>query len=553
MRPIERRIGLLFAGFLVLLLFAAGRAVWFGTLGSARLERAALTQQVSELPVPAQRGTIRDRHGIELAVSEPALAVAANPFLIGDPVRLADRLAGPLRTDARVLLRKLADRDAGFVYLARGVPAARVEPLRRLKLTGIELLPETRRVYPRGWLAAQLLGTVGTDNVGRAGLEYAQQRVLRGHDGTRRLVKDALGEPISLRDLSVARPGSDVTLTIDARIQDRVEAVLGEVGRVWRPKGATAIALDPRSGEVLALANWPRVDPATFGSAPEYARQNRAVGAVYEPGSTFKAITMAGALEEQVTRPQTTFDLAPQIEVADRTIKEAHERGWVRLSAAEILAQSSNVGAITIATRMGEQRFATWVERFGFGHSTGSGIPGEERGIVPSVDRYSGASIGNLPIGQGLSVTPMQMAVAYAAIANGGILRAPRLLRAVGERRRAPPRGRRVVSAATASDLRLMLEGVTGPGGTAPEAAIEGYALAGKTGTAQKPDPLYGGYSKTRYVASFVGFAPVRAPRLLVAVMVDEPQGAITGGQVAAPAFQRIMSFALPYLQVAPE
>ncbi|HLM49680.1 MAG TPA: penicillin-binding protein 2, partial [Solirubrobacteraceae bacterium] len=283
-------------------------------------------------------------------------------------------------------------------------------------------------------------------------------------------------------------------------------------------------------------------------------RQNRAVGASYEPGSTFKAFTVAGALQDGRVKEGTTFDLAPQIQVADRTIGESHERGSVTLTTAQILAQSSNVGAITIGMREGARRFDRWVRRFGFGRPTRVDLPGEEAGLVPRVKQYSGSSMGNLPIGQGLAVTPMQMATGYAAIANGGVLRPPRVVRTVRGRPTRRPRGTRVLSTRTAGSLRHMLEGVLAPGGTASEATIPGYQLAGKTGTANKPDPATGGYSDTKYVASFVGFAPARDPRLLVAVMVDEPGGGkIYGAEVAAPAFQEIMSFALPYLRIPPD
>jgi cell division protein FtsI (penicillin-binding protein 3) len=325
-----------------------------------------------------------------------------------------------------------------------------------------------------------------------------------------------------------------------------------DVGRTYRPKGATAFVTDPQTGAVLALANWPRVDANAPTSAPTYATQNRAVGFTYEPGSTFKAFTVAGALEDGTVTPRTTFTLPPTILVADRIIGESHPRGTVTLSTGEILAQSSNVGAVTIGQRMGKESFDRWVRRFGFGRVTGVDLPGEERGLVLPVERYSGSSMGNLPIGQGVSVTPMQMAAAYGAIANGGTLRPPHVVGAVDGRPLAPPKGRRVMSPVTSRKLREMLEGAFAPGGTASEVAIKNYALAGKTGTANKIDPQTGTYSQSRYIASFIGFAPALKPRLLIGVVVDEPHGAIYGGQVAAPAFGRIASFALPYLRIPP-
>jgi len=552
-RLIERRIGLLFLLFFSGLFLAGAKAAWLGVVRADGLGRAASTQQTARVVVPGVRGTVTDRNGVELAISEPATSVVATPYLVRDKVRAAERLAPILDRRASELLRVLSERGSGFAYLARQLPAARAEQAERLGLEGIEFVPEARRSYPRDWLASQLLGTVGTDNVGLAGLEYAHDRVLRGRAGERRLTKDARGLPIDLRETRRSRRGADVSLTIDTQIQDRTEDVLQQVGQAFRPRGATAVVMDPRNGELLALANWPRVDANDVSAAPPYARQNRATGAAYEPGSTFKALTVAGALQDDRVTPETSFTLPPQIRVADRVIGESHQRGTETLNTANILAQSSNVGAIRIGQRLGKRRFDHWVRAFGFGQRTGVDLPGEEGGIVPKVQDYSDSSIGNLPIGQGLAVTPMQMAAAYSAIANGGVLRAPHVIRSVDGKRSPAPQGRRVISARTATAVRIMLEGVLGPGGTASEASIPGYTLAGKTGTANKPDPATGGYSDSKYVASFVGFAPARRPRLLVSVMVDEPQGDIYGATVAAPAFQRITSFALPYLRIPPK
>jgi cell division protein FtsI (penicillin-binding protein 3) len=550
---LERRIGLLFAAFLVLLLLAAGRAVFLGTVKGSSLASAAASQQVSSLELPARRGTIVDRHGFELAVSEPADDVSATPYLVKDPIKTAAKLAPLLGVDADRIVRKLARRDSGFVYLARSLPASRGSAVQRLKLPGIQLTAAHRRVYPRQYLASQLLGSVGTDGNGLSGIEYADDKVLQGSDGERRLVKDALGESLSIRDTKRAKAGARLELTIDAAIQDKVERVLADVGATYRPHGATAIVMNPTTGEVLALANWPRIDANAPGAAPGYATQDRAVSYTYEPGSTFKSITVAGALQDGTVTPNTPFDLPPQIQVADRVIGESHPRGPVTLTTSQILAQSSNVGAIKVGLAMRKQRFDYWVRRFGFGRRTGVDLPGEERGLVLPVDKYSGSSMGNLPIGQGLAVTPMQMAQAYAAIANGGVLRSPRVVRRVDGKLVPQPKGTRIISRRTASQLRTMLEGAFAPGGTASEVSIPGYKLAGKTGTASKIDPATGEYSKFRYIASFMGFAPALHPKLLIGVMVDEPQGAIYGGVVAAPAFGKIASFALPYMRIPPQ
>ena len=311
--------------------------------------------------------------------------------------------------------------------------------------------------------------------------------------------------------------------------------------------------MDPRTGAILALANWPQVNANDPAGAPAGALTDRAVSFDYEPGSTFKAMTVSGALEERLITPETPFNIPAQIQVADRTIHDDTEHAEETLTTSQILARSSNVGAIKIGKLEGAERFNGWVHRFGFGAPTGVDLPGEERGLTLALEKYSGSSMGNLPIGQGELVTPMQMATAYAAIANGGVLRAPHIVAGVGGRAVAPPAGHRIISTLTAASLRHMLEGVLAPGGTASEVSIPGYALAGKTGTASKIDPATGEYSTTAYVASFIGFAPASNPRLLCAVVVDEPQsGSIYGGQVAAPAFGQIMSFALPYMGIAP-
>ncbi len=545
MRLVERRIGLLFALFLLLLGAATARATWIGTVKAGSLGDRALQQQVEDMVVPARRGTILDRHGKELAVSEDAVTVFAHPFLIDNPARVAARLASLLGVDEDDLLKKLSDRDSSFVYLRHKMDPSLGHRIEQLGIEGIDTVVEPKRTYPQGALAAQLLGTVGTENTGLAGLEYSQEETLGGDDGHRRLVKDALGEPVSLIETDRAESGEDIRLTLDAAIQERVEAVLGEVGQAYQPAGATALVMDPRSGAILALANWPRVDANNPAGAPDYARANRAIQFNYEPGSTFKAFTMAGALEEGLIEPDTVLEVPGEIKVADRTIGEAHDDGNGTLTASQILARSSNVGTVMIGMKLQPTRFDRWVRRFGFGRRTGVDLPGEEGGIVPALKNYSGSSIGNMPIGQGLSVTPIQMASAFSAIANHGIKRQPYIV--AGDRKP----GRRVLSSGTASEVSRMLEGVLAAGGTAPEASVEGYTLAGKTGTAEKPEN--GTYSKTDFVASFIGFAPARNPRLLVSVMVDEPRGDIYGGTVAAPAFERIMDFALPYLKIPPE
>jgi cell division protein FtsI (penicillin-binding protein 3) len=543
-RLVERRIGLLFAMFLMLLAIAALRATWLGTIRSGSLSQRAVSQQIQNVDDPAQRGTIYDRNGVELAVSEDSVTVFANPLQIKEPVKVAAKLAPLMGMKEDELLRKVSDRSTGFVYLRRKMDPTAGERVAERKIEGIGTTTEPKRVYPQGYLASQVLGMVGTDNAGLAGLEYSQDQTLRGADGERRLVKDALGKTVSVVETKRSRAGENLHLTLDARIQERTEAVLSEVGQTYTPQGATAVVMDPRSGEILALANWPRVDANNIDGSPAFARQNRAIQANYEPGSTFKAFTVSGAMEEHLVQPGTTLAVPPTITVADRTVGEAHEGGGGIKSVAQILKESSNVGSVMIGLKLGAKRFDKWVRRFGFGRPTGVDLPGEEGGIVLRPEHYSGSSMGNMPIGQGIAVTPMQMATAYTAIANHGVMRRPYIVK--GDQ----PPPKRVINRRTAGQVSHMLEGVLGPGGTAQEAQVAGYTLAGKTGTAEKA--IKGGYSKTDFIASFIGFAPAKNPRLLVAVMVDTPRGDIYGGTVAAPAFERIMEFALPYLKIPP-
>lgn len=552
MAVVQRRIGAIFGLFFILLVLAAGRTAYLGVLRGGTLRKAASNQQLTNEAVTAQRGAITDRNGVDLAVSEPARDLSADPYLITDPLGAAQRLAPLLGQTQASVLRKLSQRT-GFVYLARGMPAKQAQPVLALKIPGVSGTPVMRRVYPRGPLAAQVLGFVGTEGKGLAGLEYARDSLLRGRSGVRRVVSDAIGQPVSITESRPVLAGQSLALTLDANIQQHTEDVLGAVARVFNPKDATAIVMDPRSGAILAVANWPQVNPNDPGAGPAGALEDRAVGFNYEPGSTFKAVAVSGALQQGLITPNTPFNIPDQIHVADRTIHDDTEHPEETLTVSQILARSSNVGAIKIGALEGSSSFNGWVHRFGFGVPTGVDLSGEEAGVTLPLSHYSGSSMGNLPIGQGELVTPMQMASAYGAIANGGILRPPHIVRAVGGKPRFIPAGHRIISAATAAAVRHMLEGVLAPGGTASEVSIPGYQLAGKTGTASKVDPATGEYSKSAYVASFIGFAPAADPKLLCAVVVDEPQsGSIFGGTVAAPAFGQIMSFALQYLGIAP-
>jgi cell division protein FtsI/penicillin-binding protein 2 len=549
---VQRRIGLIFGFFFLLLVLAAGRNLYLGTVHSGTLRKAARDQQLTYETVPAQRGTITDRNGIDLAVSEPARDISATPYLVKDPLAVAQRLAPLLDQTQATLLTDLSE-HTGFVYLARALPAKQAQAVMALGIPGIAGTPVMRRVYPRGTLAAQVLGIIGTEGNGLTGLEYSRDSLLHGRAGERRVVSDALGQPVSIDDVHPEIAGASLSLTLDANIQRRTENVLSAVGKVFAPKDATAIVMDPRTGAILALANWPLLNANDPAAAPEGALRDRAVGFNYEPGSTFKVVAVSAGLQRGLITPSTPFDIPDQIQVADRTIHDDTEHAEETLTTAQILAQSSNVGAIKIGALDGADSFNEWVHRYGFGAPTGVDLPGEEMGRPLPLSEYSGSSMGNLPIGQGELVTPMQMATAYSAIANGGILRPPHIVGAVNGRPQPEPAGHRVISETTSAEIRKMLQGVLAPGGTASEVSIPDYTLAGKTGTASKIDKETGEYSDSAYVASFIGFAPATDPKLLCAVVVDEPQaGSIYGGTVAAPAFGEIMSFALPYLRIPP-
>ncbi|MBV9804935.1 MAG: penicillin-binding protein 2 [Solirubrobacterales bacterium] len=545
MALIDRRIGVLFIAFVALLGLALARATYLGSVRAGSLERAAATQQVSDVVVPAPRGAITDRSGAELAMNVSADDIVADPYLITNAASASAELSAVLGMPQLTVLSRITRAHTGYVLLAHLVPSAQANLVANLHIAGINLIPQTKRVYPRGTEAAQIIGTVHSNGVGASGIEYRYNNVLEGSDGLRRIVSDAIGQPISISDLRATRPGKTVALTIDSGLQQEVERVLAQVGSTYSPKSATAIAVEPSTGAILALANW-RSPSADSSAGPD----DLAIGLNYEPGSTFKAITVAGALQDGLVTPNTQFDIPPVLQFADRQIHDAEDHGYETLSVANILKYSSNIGADLIGQRLGSKRFDDWVRRFGFGQPTGVDLPGEQSGIVLHWWQYSGSSMANLPFGQGESVTPMQMVAAYDAIADGGILRAPHVVQSVGANARALPPGHRIISAATASELRDMLRGVFADGGTASGAEISGYDMAGKTGTANIA--IDGHYSDSAYVASFIGMVPTDHPRLVVAVVVNQPQGSIFGGSVAAPAFQQIVGWAVPYLGLPP-
>jgi len=549
---VDRRIRLLL--LVLVLAFGAtlGRAVWLQAVRAAPLAQLAAGQHRQTVAIPAGRGTIFDRTGVELAIGETATTVYANPREVRRPRAVALAAARLLDRDAEELYGLLADRSRGFVYVQRKADPKMAARLAKLGLAGLGFYPEERRVYPQRSVGAHVLGYTGVDNRGLSGIERARDPVLAGRAGSQTIVKDPFGRAIDVVDSVAERTGDDVYLTIDHTMQANAEAVLARTVSQWRARSGSAIVLDPRTGAILAMAVAPLYDANRFGETPPSRSRNRVVTDTYEPGSTFKLITVAGVLSEGLVSPGTAYTLPYSIQVADRRIHDSHPRETETMTVSEILSRSSNVGTVTLAQTLGKTRLVEWIERFGLGRPTGVDFPGESPGIVLPPELWSGSTIGNVPIGHGIAVTPVQMAAAYAAIANDGIWVQPHLVERVRGGQRTVPKRRRIVSPEIARTLASMLRGVVVEGGTGTQAAVPGYSVAGKTGTAAKPDER-GGYSTSRYVASFVGFAPATNPRLVILVTIDEPGTAIWGGVVAAPAFQNIARFGLQYLEVPPD
>ena len=550
-RLVNRRIRLFLAALTLAFAGLLIRATWLQGVRAESLSSLGQTQHREVVALPAGRGTIFDRTGLELGLGERATTVYANPMQIANPRSAALAVERTLGLDADRVYPVLADRTHGFVYVDRQADPAQAAALQRLKLPGFGFYAEERRSYPQRSVAAQVLGYVGIDGNGLSGLELGFDRDLAGRAGKETIVKDPGGRVIDVQQERPEKRGLDVFLTLDHSIQANAEEVLRQTVRRWHAKSASAIVLDPRTGAVLAMAVQPGYDANRFPSAPRDLQRNRTVTDTYEPGSTFKLITVGAALSERLVSPSTRFTLPYSLKVADRVIHDAEERGTVNYSVAQILAHSSNIGAIELAEMLGRTRLSSWIKRFGFGRVTGIDYPGESPGIVLPPEKWSGSTIGNVPIGQGIAVTPVQMAAAYAAIANGGIWSRPHLVDHVSGGGRPSLYRRRLVARPIADQLMLMLKDVVAEG-TGLNAAMPGYQVAGKTGTAQKPDSR-GGYATGRYVASFVGIVPASRPRFVVLVTVDEPQGAIWGGVVAAPAFQQIARFDLQYLEVPPD
>ncbi len=548
---------------LIFVVLAAGLAALLGRLFVLQIrDHRGLTERASRqyhrlVPLTSKRGTITDRNGRELAVSLQAPSVFAQPSAVANPDAAAAALAPHLAVPRAELLERLRA-DKPFVWIARRVEPAQAEAVARLNLKGIGLVPESRRFYPRQELAAHLLGFVGLDDRGLEGIEFQYDAVLGGKPRWVVAAQDALGRVV-FRDEPepTDRETFDLVLTIDEVMQYIAERELERAVARSRARGGSAIVMDPRTGEVLALANWPTFNPNLYQQTPAAARRNRAAADAFEPGSAFKVILGAAALEEGVVHPGDRFyGEGGAIEVGGVTIRDHERYEWLTFE--EVLAHSSNVGAVKVGLRLGKTLYYNYISGFGFGSLTGVDLPGETPGLIRRPQKWSQVSLGALSIGQEISVSPLQLLTAFAAVANGGELVRPYVARALrrpeGELVRAfgPLKLRRVISAATARALAASLQGVVRDG-TGKAAAVAGYSVMGKTGTAQKLDRATGRYSHQKVVASFVGALPAEDPRLAILVVIDEPQAALAwGGAIAAPTFREIAREALKYLRVPP-
>jgi cell division protein FtsI (penicillin-binding protein 3) len=541
------------------MLLIGGRLVYLQTSSEhQRLSKLARLQQQDALKAEGERGLILDRTGRELARTVDADSICAEPTEIADVPEAAARLAPLLGTERAQLSARLQEAKAGgrkFMWLARKVEAERGAAARALNVKGICVRTEPQRRYPNGELAAHVLGFVDLDDKGIGGVESFHNASLKGVAGRIVVEGDARRKPYQSLEIN-PQDGQSVVLTIDETIQFEAERALANALAQTHAKSATAIVLDPHTGEILALANAPTFNPNEAGKASPEARTNQALQNIYEPGSTFKIVAFSAALEEKLVQPDAKIDCQMgKIIVAGRLVHDHSAFGTLTLT--DALAKSSNVAAIKLGVKVGDARMYDYITRYGFGARTGIELPGETRGLVRPVANWQPSSMGSIAIGQEIGVTPLQMVSAFGALANEGVRITPHLVRELRAAdgsviARTQPESRRVLSAETARTVRGMLESVTVKG-TAKAAQLEGYTAAGKTGTAQKIDPRTRSYSKTKHVASFVGFAPVDNPAGVIIVVVDEPAGAYHGGDVAAPVFREIAEQVLPYLNVMPD
>ena len=524
------------------------RAVCLQVLDKQFLLSQGEARHLRVVSLPAHRGVIQDRNGEPLAVSTPVESVWANPQVLAGELQRIPELAAVLSLDAGKVQRLLASRaEREFVYLRRHLSPALAEQVSALDIPGVYLQREYRRYYPGGEVAAQIVGFTNIDDVGQEGLELAYEDWLGGEPGAKRVIKDGKRHIIEdVESISRPRPGKDLQLSIDRRIQYLAYRELKAVMKEHKARAASAVVLDVKSGEILAMVNQPSFNPNNRQQLRSSSLRNRAVTDVFEPGSTMKPFIVATALQSGRFKPETPVSTSPGwYRVGVNTVRDVHDYGQLDVSG--VIRKSSNVGISKIALALPAEDIWTTLSDIGFGAQTYSGFPGEASGLLAWHGGWNPIETATLAYGYGISVTALQLAQAYAVLATDGVKRSVTFLREgdVAEERR-------IMSAATAQQVRVMLEQATGPDGTAPQARIAGYRVAGKTGTVKKPAP--GGYSRNKYLAVFAGLAPASDPRLVMVVMVDEPSnGKYYGGQVAAPVFSSVMSGALRLMAVPPD
>lgn len=541
------RSRLLLAGLLLWFVVLALRALYLQGLNNDFLQQKGESRYSRVIELSATRGMIVDRNNEPLAISTPVESVAASPADIEITSEQTLKLATLLETNVGDINRKLADSKREFVYLKRQLPPEQAAKVVELGVPGVFLQREYRRYYPAGEVVAHLIGITGVDNVGQEALELAYEKQLAGRPGSRRVIKDRLGHIVEdIERISIPQQGKKLTLSIDTKIQYLAFRELKAAIAEQRASAGGIVVLDIASGEVLAMANLPSYNPNNRGKIDLRRTRNRAVTDLFEPGSTLKPFTIAVALEAGLVSPDSVIQTAPgQLKVGNRTINDAHPQG--ALTVAQVLQKSSNVGAAKIGLALPSETLWYLFSGVGFGTPPHSGFPGEVSGKLRAHKSWRPIEQATMSYGYGISVSLLQLARAYTIFASDGELKPVTLLKRDG-----PIEGTQQISATTARELRRMLEMAAGPGGTAPRAQIPGYRVAGKTGTARKLEG--GGYAHNKYISSFVGFAPVSAPRLIVAVMVDEPSaGQYYGGAVAAPVFSRVMAGALRLLSVPPD
>ena len=557
----ERRLYFL-GGILILwAAFICARLINLQVVHYGDFEQQARRQQQRTIEVSARRGVIFDRSGHELAMSVAVDSAFAVPIEIPDQENTANVLAKVLHADASEILARFKSSHA-FCWVARKLDPQTADRIRALNLKGIYFQKEPKRFYPKREMAAQVVGYVGMDDEGLGGIERGFDGELRGEAAKMLISRDARGHWFG-RVEHEPDPGRNIVLTVDEKIQYIAERELEQAMRETRAEAGTVIVQNPHTGEILALANRPTFNPNNFHGILQAQLKNRAVSDIYEPGSTFKIVTIAAALEERVTHPDEVVDCQMgSIVIGGIRIHDHKPYGLLNIE--QIIANSSDVGAIKIGLRLGEQRFDQYIRAFGFGSQTGIELPGETRGLTKPVSRWSKVSIGAISMGQEIGISAVQLAGLISTIANNGVWVAPRIIKtsapagvqnAMGASGTIAPASlrpadqRRVISSETAEQMKKMLEAVV-QYGTGPKAQLEGYSAAGKTGTAQKVDPATGAYSKTKYVASFAGFAPVRDPAVTIVVILDSAVGLHQGGQISAPAFRRIAQKVLACMNV---